>query len=341
MTLCKTVQAAWWMVVLMAVPAVAQEPKLPAMWELSPPLISPESRDADQAVSVKDPTVVFAEGKWHVFMTIRCQGYVPMEYVSFAKWEEADKAPRHVLRGTSEQKYRCAPQVFYFRPHKKWYLIHQLGVPGRKFMQVCFSTTATIGDPKSWTPSRSIFRTDADDTRAEGGLDFWMICDGAKAHLFFTNLKGKMYRMWTTLEEFPFGFRDCQVALQADIFEASHLYRLKGMDKFLALIEANPGGKRLYKAFVADRLDGKWTELKAPGGLPFASDRNVRPAAGVESWTDNISHGELLRDGCDETLTVDPGNLRLLIQGVLQKNKTGSYGQIPWRLGLLTPAKQN
>jgi endo-1,4-beta-xylanase len=58
------------------------------------------------------------------------------------------------------------------------------------------------------------------------------------------------------------------------------------------------------------------------------------------AWADNISHGELLRAGCDETMTVDPADLRFLIQGVNNSAKgSGGYGMIPWRLGLLTPAK--
>jgi hypothetical protein len=52
----------------------------------------------------------------------------------------------------------------------------------------------------------------------------------------------------------------------------------------------------------------------------------------------NISHGELLRVGYDETLTVDPSNLQFLIQGVSDERKAvKKYGEIPWQLGLLTP----
>ena len=59
---------------------------------------------------------------------------------------------------------------------------------------------------------------------------------------------------------------------------------------------------------------------------------------GVEPWTDNISHGELIRDGYDETLTVDPGNLRFIFQGMWDKDKSGKgYGQFQWRIGMLTP----
>jgi hypothetical protein len=58
----------------------------------------------------------------------------------------------------------------------------------------------------------------------------------------------------------------------------------------------------------------------------------------VEPWTDNISHGELIRDGCDETLTVDPQNLQFLFQGMWDKDKSSKgYGQFQWRIGLLKP----
>ncbi|MCX7044577.1 MAG: non-reducing end alpha-L-arabinofuranosidase family hydrolase [Candidatus Sumerlaeota bacterium] len=316
---------------------------LPAAWELSAPLIAPEKREQDSSIAVKDPSFVFSDGKWHVFMTIKCQGYTPMEYASFDKWENANAAPRHVLK-VSDSKYYCAPQVFYFRPHKKWYMIYQVGVPGAKKMWIAYSTTENIAAPNSWTKARNAL--EAKDPRPEGGLDYWVICDEERAYLFWTTNNGKMWRMWTPLKDFPNGFDHCELALQGDIFEASHTYRLKGLSQYLTIIEANPGGKRYYKAFVADRLDGKWAPLTDQEGKPlanseqkpFAGAANVRPAAGAALWADNISHGELIRDGVDETMTVDPANLRFIIQGVLQKEKTGGYGQIPWRLGMLAAA---
>ena len=108
------------------------------------------------------------------------------------------------------------------------------------------------------------------------------------------------------------------------------------MDKYLTIIEEN--GRRYYKAYLADRLDGAWTPVADTAERPFAGWKNIRPAPGVQPWTDNVSHGELLRDGYDETLTVDPGHLRLLFQGMWDKDKAGTgYGQFQWRLGILTP----
>jgi hypothetical protein len=309
----------------------------PAEWEYTAPLITPEQRDADVSAAQKDPTVVFHGGQWHVFMTVKLPARTAIEYCAFEQWEHADKAPRTILE-TSHSRYYCAPQVFYFSPHKRWYLIYQVGVAGVKKMWVAYSTTTTIADPTSWTQAQPILDGGASDPRVEGGLDYWIICDAHRAYLFFTSLNGKLWRMWTRLEEFPGGFDHCEVALRAAIFEASHTYKLKGSDKYLTIVEEN--GRRYYKAYLADRLDSVWTPLADTAEKPFAGWTNIRPAQGVEPWTDNVSHGELIRDGADQTMTIDPGRLRFVFQAMLDREKAGKeYGQFPWRIGILTPAK--
>jgi hypothetical protein len=311
----------------------------PALWEYSAPLIAPGPPDGSATIAVKDPSVVFHEGRWHVFMTVKLPDRTPTAYCSFERWEDADQAPRTILR-ISDSRYYCAPQVFYFAPQRKWYLVYQVGVPGSKKMWVAYSTTATLGDPASWTPARPILDGGPDDPREEGGLDYWIICDEQRAYLFFTSLNGKMWRMWTKLEDFPGGFGHCEVALQAAIFEASHTYRLKGLDQYLTIVEEN--GRRYYKAYLADRLDGPWTPLADTAEKPFAGWKNTRPAKGVDPWTDNISHGELIRESNDQTLTVDPANLKMVFQGMLDSEKAGKgYGQFPWGIGLLTPLENS
>ncbi len=273
----------------------------PRMWEYSRPLISPEKRDKNISHAQKDPTVVFYGGKWHVFMTVKLEGKSVIEYCSFEKWEAADSSKRTILT-VSQSDYYCAPQVFFFRPHKKWYLVYQVGVPGSKKMWVAYSTTTEIADPGSWTQARPMLDGGENDPRTVGGLDYWIICDDQRAYLFLTSLNGQMWRLSTRLEDFPEGFDHCELALEARVFEASHTYKLKGMDQYLTIIEEN--GRRYYKAYLADRLDGEWIPVADTAEKPFAGWVNIRPAEGVEPWTDNISHGELIRDGVDETLTV-------------------------------------
>lgn len=310
--------------------------EIPAMWEYTAPLITPEDRTTNRSFAQKDPSVVFYQGRWHAFMTIKTNNGTRIEYVSFDNWENADKAPRHVLI-PADSDYYAAPQVFYFTPHKKWYLVYQLGIPGRKNMQISFSTSKNINDPGSWTKATSIFRSEDEDPRQQGGLDYWVICDQQRAYLFFTSLDGKLWRMWTRIEDFPYGFGHLEIALRAEIFEASHTYKLKDMGSYLTIIEANPGSNRYYKAYLADRLDGAWVPLADTREKPFAGDANISPADNVTAWTDNISHSELVRAGYDQTMVVDPEKLQLVFQGVLQKEKTSGYSRVPWRIGILTP----
>ena len=311
--------------------------EVPAMWEYSAPLIAPEVRDAEPSRAQKDPTIVFHEGRWHVFMTVKLPRRSAIEYCSFEKWEEAQFSKRTMLT-VSDSDYFCAPQVFYFSPQKKWYLIYQAGMPHTNKMWVAYSTTSTISDPTSWTKAKPILDGGPTDPRQVGGLDYWIICDDERAYLFLTSLNGKMWRLWTRLEDFPDGFDHCELALTAAIFEASHTYKLKGQNQYLTIIEAN--GRRYYKAYVADQLDGKWTPVADTFEHPFASASNIQPAADVKRWTDNVSHGELIRDGIDQTLTVDPANLRFVFQGMLESNKSGKgYGQFQWRIGMLRPVE--
>lgn len=309
--------------------------KVPSLWEYTAPLIAPEKRQDNPSRAQKDPTVVFYGGKWHVFMTVKLPGRSAIEYCSFNKWKQADSSGRTILK-VSNSDYYCAPQVFYFTPHKKWYLVYQMGMPGADKMWVAYSITTDIADPNSWTHAMPILDGGKDDPRKVGGLDYWIICDNQRAYLFLTSLNGKMWRLWTRLEDFPQGFDHCELALEAKVFEASHTYKLKGTNKYLTIIEEN--GRRYYKAYFADRLDGVWTPVADTAEQPFAGWKNIRPAPGVEPWTDNISHGELIRDGYDQTLTVDPDNLRFIFQGMWDKDKSGKgYGQFQWRIGMLRP----
>jgi hypothetical protein len=119
------------------------------------------------------------------------------------------------------------------------------------------------------------------------------------------------------------------------LFEGSMTYKIKGMDKYLTLVEAlSP--TRFYRAFTADRLDGQWTPVSGSDTFeqPFAGINNVTFVEGVEPWTREISHGELIRDSNDETMTIDVKNLQLLFQGKDPASR-GEYSQLPYRLGLL------
>ncbi len=301
-------------------------------WKSSGALIDVEAQRAaeDPHVALKDPTIVFHDGRWHLFGTLRMKsGRVCMQYLSFTDWAQANAAPRELISFTD--KYHCAPQVFYFTPHRRWYLIHQLVNPETTPpMGPYFSTTENLADAKSWSKPELMV---TNPVAGQKWIDFWVICDAEKAHLFYTSNNGKMWRRETKLADFPRGWSEQVLALEGDIFEASHTYKLKGHEQYLTIIEAQTAGRRYYKAYLADRLDGPWRGLADTLAKPFAARENVQPSP---EWTTSISHGELLRTGIDERMEVDPEHLRFLYQGVSDADyRSTKYGGIPWRLGLL------
>ena len=304
-------------------------------WDVGPPLVAPADRPEDPCRSVKDPSVVYHNGRWHLFCTIRSAKRThQIEYLSFTDWSQANAAPRHVL--TMHPGYCCAPQVFFFAPQQRWYLICQASDESwdPKY-QAAYATTTDLADPGSWSKLTPLGHH---PVGTNSGLDFWVICDDTRAYLFFTTLDGHMWREETRLEDFPRGWSEPKLAIQGDIFEAGHVYLLRGLGRYLALVEAQDGlGWRYFKAYLADRLDGEWAPLAASKPQAFASMGNTRPTG--PRWTDSISHGELLRAGHGQKLEVDPAHLRFLFQGVTDADRAGKpYGEIPWRLGLLDPA---
>ncbi|MGC8885954.1 MAG: non-reducing end alpha-L-arabinofuranosidase family hydrolase [Verrucomicrobiia bacterium] len=302
-------------------------------WKISPPLLSPAVRTNDPCYSVKDPSVVYYNGRWHLFCTIRSQKRThQIEYLSFEKWESANTSRRYILQLTDG--YFCAPQVFYFTPHKKWYLIYQVIDPSRKpSLQPAFSTTTEIDKPDSWSKPTLLFSTEP--TNITQWIDFWVICDDKKAHLFFTSMDGRMWRSETEISNFPEGWSQPVVVLRSDIFEASHTYKIKGKNLYLTIVEAQNAGRRYYKAYTATTLDGQWKPLADSLTKPFAGVVNTTDTA--LHWTDSFSHGEILRVGYDEKLEIKINGMKFLFQGVSDKERQGkSYGEIPLRLGILT-----
>ena len=194
----------------------------------------------------------------------------------------------------------------------------------------CFSTTTNLADPKSWTAPKPMI---TQVTGKPKWLDFWVICDEKNAHLFYTSLDGRMWRRQTAMADFPFGWSEPVLALQGDIFEASHTYRLKGRNQYLTIVEAQRPGGRYYKAYLADRLEGPWKGLAETLTKPFAARENIRQQP---AWTDSVSHGELVRDGVNENMEVNPVDVKFVFQGASESEYRGNaYGRIPWRLGML------
>jgi endo-1,4-beta-xylanase len=307
----------------------------------SSPLFAPPSDATHDLVAIKDPTVVRHDGRYHVYASsVSTAGAYNMVYTSFTDFSEAPSASfYHMDQTPGFATYVAAPELFYFRPQKKWYLVYQSGPP-------MYSTADDPGDPTTWTRPAPFFATTPAIITQNGGgwLDFWVICDDVSCHLFFSNNQGLYYHTKTSIDAFPSGFSEPVVVLSdanaGRVFEGSNVYRMKGTNQYLALIEAfdqTSSGRRYYRSWIADSLDGPWLPWQASGSYPFASARNV--TFDGTPWTNDISHGEMVRASYDETLTVDLCDAQYLFQGAdPTADNGGDYNKIPWHLGLLTRA---
>jgi len=154
----------------------ADAPKLPfatpLQWKSTDILIKPISDETHNIVSVKDPTIVRYDNKWHIYATTaNTRGNWSIVYLSFSDWADAaDAKPYYIDNNPKLRGYHCAPQVFYFTPHKKWYLIYQSQPPQ-------YSTADDLSKPETWTKPENFF-----DTKPASAprlwIDYWMICDG-------------------------------------------------------------------------------------------------------------------------------------------------------------------
>ena len=95
-------------------------------WSITNPVFEKGKPGSFDELSVKDPSIVFYENAWHLFYTARGNNEYTTGYVSAKELKDLNTAPRFELKQIrGKSRYGCAPQVFYFSPQKKWYLIYQ------------------------------------------------------------------------------------------------------------------------------------------------------------------------------------------------------------------------
>lgn len=283
-------------------------------WKIDPRCFNNGPSGAFDSVAVKDPSIVYSGGNYHLFYTSRNSSAWGLGYAKASSITGLRTATHTRLTSIGTGAGLAAPQIFYFPAKGRWFLIYQNGTTPS------FSTNTDVANTSGWTAARSMGFSD-------GGIDYWCISNGTNVFCFYSANDGShtVKRRSTTVANFPYSWSSSTV-VATDVFEAPHVYKNNADGQYYMMVEGM-GASRWQELWKASYLAGTWTKQQEQ----WAHISNCTFTG--ETWTNQVSHGEIIRAGTDEKLTINSITTpQILIQGT---TGSGTYAQLPYDLGLM------
>lgn len=326
-------------------------------WVVSGPVLSPGPEGAFDEAAVKDPSIVYHDGQYHMFYTSKPKKgggeyQDSLGYVCAPTLEGLAHAPRTMLRNIVRENL-IAVQVFYFEPQGLWYLVGHVTRGRKKTIHPVYVTNPDIGNVKGWSKPQPLIgpRPGAEKFY----IDFWVICDEQNAHLFYTDHIRNVYRIETPLEQFPHGLNteNETLAMTAHgkdengpwhLHEACHVYRVESDGRYLALLEGaytHPTNARYWDsrnrfmfAMMSERLEGPWTRAELHENDFLAEGARLVNKQGQPVALHQVSHPELIRGGCNQRLEIKDYHLDMIFQAFDASDtpEDYDYDMLPWQL---------
>lgn len=341
-------------------------------WIVSKPILMRGPDGSFDNIAVKDPSIVFYNDKYHLFYTTKsgvmnesishfnvAKGKwnlgMSTGYVAAATLEELQNAKRYDLMAAYPEDVIFDPQVFWFEPHKMWYMIVHKKVKTKRLLAPFYCTNRNIEDVNGWSKPVEIVTGKNND---EFWIDFWIICDDNNAFMFYSNQKGSVLSLKCPLQNFPQGFSQSkeQVAITLKgenengiwtIFEGAQVYHVKNPDKYLFISECKydtdtnhnqyDAKRRFVVGMVADKLEGPWTRLEKDENEFLMNASAMEYEDGSKPKYTMVSLPAYIGSGVDQRMQIDDFKIRSLFQA-FDSSKVSQdlgYNELPWELAIM------